>query len=140
MMRLSRPMTGGVLLAALAALAACSPPSGPTTASTGGGATVPSQPSPLLCQLTKPDGGRCVTLQQQPMQPAATDQGYATQLTWVLTNECSYPMLVSWGWSEGQRVDETVLAQGQSTQASCLWNVDGCTGSIDWVYRCSQIR
>ena len=91
-------------------------------------------------RLTRADGSRCVSIEQLPRTPAQTDQGYATPVTWVLTNQCSYPMLVSWGWTEGQTVGETVLAQGQTTQASCLWNVDGCTGSIDWVYRCSQVR
>jgi hypothetical protein len=135
--------SGAALAGALAVLAACTPtssqPSGGQVASTPP-ASQPSS-SPQLCRLTKPDGSRCVTMQQLPMQPAATDQGYATQLTWVLTNECSYPMLVSWGWGAASpRVGEAVLAQGQSTQVSCLWNIDGCTGAIDWVYRCSQPR
>lgn len=123
-----------------AALGACSSPSGPASSGDSGVATVPSQTSPLLCQLARPDGSRCVKMEQLPMGPAQTDAGYATQVTWVLTNECSYPMLVTWGWTPGQTVGEAVLTQGQSTQASCLWNVDGCTGNIDWVYRCSQVR
>ena len=139
-MPLSTHLSRTIVLAG-ALLAGCSSGSGP--APTGGGgtvATVPAQTSPQLCQLAKPDGTRCVKLQQLPMGPAQTDQGYATQLSWVLTNECSYPMLVTWGWSPGQTVGEAVLTQGQSTQTSCLWNVDGCTGNIDWVYRCSQVR
>ena len=145
MTRLHRLATGAILAGLVPALMTCSsptPPASTTGGTTGGGlSTLPGQTtSPLLCRLNKPDGSRCVTLQQLPMQPAPTDQGYATQLTWVLTNECSYPMLVSWGWTEGQTVGDAVLTQGQSTQVSCLWNVDGCTGAIDWVYRCSQTR
>ena len=144
MSRLSRGSVWMVMAAALPLLATCAPapaPSGGAAGTPSQQATVPSsQPSPQLCVLRKPDGGSCVTLQQLPMQPAQTDQGYATQLTWILTNECSYPMQVNWGWTEGQSVGETVLAQGQSTEASCLWNIDGCTGSVDWVYRCSQVR
>ncbi len=138
MSRLIRLSSAAVLVCALPVLATCAAPSSP--APTGGQAAVPPQSSPQLCRLTKPDGGRCVSLQQLPMGPAQTDQGYATQLSWVLTNECSYPMLVSWGWTPGQVVEQAVLQQGQSTQTSCLWNVDGCTGSIDWVYRCSQVQ
>jgi len=139
MTRLSRLAVGAVLAGLAPALVTCS--GSPPVSSTGSQtAAVPTQTSPLLCQLTRADGSRCVSIEQLPMTPAATDQGYATQVTWVLTNQCSYPMLVTWGWTEGQTVGETVLAQGQTTEASCLWNIDGCTGSIDWVYRCSQVR
>lgn len=148
MSRLSRGSFWAVMAASLPLLATCAPAPAPSGGTVGASsqAAVPasqppaSQPSPQLCVLRKPDGGNCVSLQQLPMEPAQTDQGYATKVTWILTNECSYPMQVGWGWTEGQTVGETVLAQGQSTQASCLWNIDGCTGSIDWVYRCSQVR
>lgn len=145
MSRLTQGSRWVVLAAALPLLATCAPaPSGTGSPSGSTGAqqaVVPSsQPSPQLCVLAKPDGSRCVSMQQLPMQPAQTATGYATQLTWVLTNECHYPMQVGWGWAPGQTVNQAVLAQGESTQASCLWNIDGCTGSIEYSYRCSQVR
>lgn len=143
MLHLPRSLGLALLAGLVPALAACNSsepaatgPQGPAPTT----ATAPSQPSPLLCRLNKPDGGNCVTLQQLPMHPEQTAQGYATKLTWILTNECTYPMAVTWGWQEGVDAGQTVLRQGQATEVSCLWNIDGCSGNIDWVYRCSEVQ
>ncbi|MEZ5670555.1 MAG: hypothetical protein R3F55_24590 [Alphaproteobacteria bacterium] len=107
--------------------------------SAGGGQFQPQNDRPV-CRLYRTDGAACVTMEQLPMHPAQTDQGYATQLTWVLTNQCEYPMQVSWGWQPGTTVGQSVLVQGQSAEATCLWNYDpGCEGKMEFTYRCSQV-
>ena len=137
---------GATLAAGLAlVLAGCTSETPPRAAASGNPAAATGQSATdtgtLICRLYKPDGERCVSQVQQPMRPAVAGQGYATQLSWVLTNECTYPMQVSWGWTPGTTVGQTVLTQGQSTEIGCLWNYDeGCEGGVDWVYRCSEIQ
>lgn len=129
----------GLIVVATQVLLACSPDT--DSALDGSGDSTQPQPAtrpvPLACQVTTPAGGECVTLVQHPLRPAETDQGYATELSWTLTNQCANTMKVGWNWMEGD-VGETTLSQGQSTDVSCLWNVDGCTGNIQFEYRCAE--
>ena len=132
-------ITGLAVMAVSApALLSCSPPAGQQT---GPAATPQTQTSPrtvIGCTTARIGGGQCVTLQQNGMQPAQTDQGYATEISWTLTNQCPGTMSVTWNW-DGPEAGRTTLAQGQSTDLSCLMNIDGCTGKVRYEYRCAEV-
>lgn len=138
---MGRSWITGMAVMAVAAptLLSCTLPAGQQS---GGSTPTPqTQTTPrtvIGCTTARIGGGECVTLQQHGMQPAQTDQGYATEISWTLTNQCPGTMSVTWNWG-GPEAGRTLLAQGQSTDLSCLMNIDGCTGNVQYEYRCAEV-
>ena len=101
MSRVSRLTCLAVLVGALPILATCSSPpqsSGP------GVAAAPLTTNPGICRVTRPDGGNCVTMQQQPCvrhrptratRPGDLDLAQSVRLR---------QMQISSGWTTGTQV------------------------------------